>query len=159
MLIFLLSQTYILNSKSKILFYVNASFHKVEGRAEKIISEIDYDSVKISGYVRVFSNSLKTDNSIRDAQIYKSINANKYPFIEFIPDSLKDNIIYGKFKLSGIEKYIYVPLNLKFEGNFAYVNGNFKILLSDFNIKRPKFGLLEVSDTINIVFDLIYERK
>jgi polyisoprenoid-binding protein YceI len=149
----------IVNQKSKIIFWTNASFHKVVGRAEEIYSTIKYDSNSISGYVKVLSKSLKTDNAVRDAQMYRTINANKYEFIEFIPESISNDFIFGKFKLSGLEKNISVPISLKFNENNAYVSGLFFILLSDFKLERPKFGFLQVSDTIYIEFNLIYQRK
>ncbi|MFZ8846764.1 MAG: YceI family protein [Candidatus Hydrothermia bacterium] len=149
----------IVNQKSKIIFWTNASFHKVVGRAEEIYSTIKYDSNSISGYVKVLSKSLKTDNAVRDAQMYRTINANKYEFIEFIPESIRNDLIFGKFKLSGLEKNISVPISLKFNENNAYVSGSFFILLSDFKLERPKFGFLQVSDTIYIEFNLIYQRK
>jgi polyisoprenoid-binding protein YceI len=149
----------IVNQKSKIIFWTNASFHKVVGRAEEIYSTIKYDSNSISGYVKVLSKSLKTDNAVRDAQMYRTINANKYEFIEFIPESISNDFIFGKFKLSGLEKNISVPISLKFNENNAYVSGSFFILLSDFKLERPSFGFLQVSDTIYIEFNLIYQRK
>jgi polyisoprenoid-binding protein YceI len=149
----------IVSQRSKIIFWTNASFHKVVGRAEEIYSTIRYDSNSISGYVKVLSKSLKTDNAVRDAQMYRTINANKYEFIEFIPESISNDFIFGKFKLSGLEKNISVPISLKFNENNAYVSGSFFILLSDFKLERPKFGFLQVSDTIYIEFNLIYQRK
>jgi polyisoprenoid-binding protein YceI len=149
----------IVNQRSKIIFWTNTSFHKVVGRAEEIYSTIRYDSNSISGYVKVLSKSLKTDNAVRDAQMYRTINANKYEFIEFIPESIRNDFIFGKFKLSGLEKNISVPISLKFNENNAYVSGSFFILLSDFKLERPKFGFLQVSDTIYIEFNLIYQRK
>jgi hypothetical protein len=149
----------IVNQKSKIIFWTNASFHKVVGRAEEIYSTIKYDSNSIIGYVKVLSKSLKTDNAVRDAQMYRTINANKYEFIEFIPESISSGFIFGKFRLSGLEKNISVPISLKFNENNAYVSGSFFILLSDFKLERPKFGFLQVSDTIYIEFNLIYQRK
>ncbi|MCS7244847.1 MAG: YceI family protein [candidate division WOR-3 bacterium] len=160
MLIFFISQTYtLLNAKSKISFFLNATLHQVNGIANSIDSKIQYDSIYISGYVRVVSKSLKTGNGIRDAQMYRSIKADKYEYIEFFPDSLVKNAIFGKLKISGIERYISVPINMKFENNFTFVSGEFKILLSDFQITRPKFGFIEVSDTVNISFDLVYQKE
>lgn len=149
----------IINKKSKIVFWTNASFHKVIGRAEEIYSTIKYDSNSISGYVKVFSRALKTNNAVRDAKIYRTINADKYEFIEFIPESIRNEFIFGKFKLSGQVKNISVPISLKINENNAYVKGSFFILLSDFKLERPSFGFLQVSDTIYIEFNLIYEKK
>ncbi|MEO0150909.1 MAG: YceI family protein [candidate division WOR-3 bacterium] len=149
----------VLNSSSKITFKLSATLHEVFGNAENINSEIYYDGDSISGYVKVLSKSLKTGNSIRDAQMYKVINSDKYQFIEFIPDSLRDSKIFGKFRLSGVERYLIVPINLNFSSDLANVSGNFIILLSSFNLKRPKFGFLEVSDTVNIDFNLVYKCK
>jgi len=149
----------IINQKSKIIFWTNATFHKVIGRAEEIYSTIKYDSNSIGGYIKVLSKSLKTDNAVRDAQIYRTINAAKYEFIEFIPESIRNDLIFGKFKLSGHEKNISVPISLKFDENNAYVSGSFFILLSEFKLKRPSFVFLQVSDTIYIEFNLIYQRK
>ncbi|MEO0159268.1 MAG: hypothetical protein ABIL47_02190 [candidate division WOR-3 bacterium] len=88
----------VLNSSSKITFKLSATLHEVFGNAENINSEIYYDGDSISGYVKVLSKSLKTGNSIRD----------KYQFIEFIPDSLRDSKIFGRFRLSGVERYLIV---------------------------------------------------
>lgn len=149
----------IVNQKSKVIFWTNATLHKVIGRAEEIYSTIKYDSNSIEGYVKVLSKSLRTDNAVRDAQIYRTINADKYEFIEFIPESIRNELIFGKFKLSGQVKSISVPISLKINENNAYVNGSFFILLSDFKLKRPTFGFLQVSDTIYIEFNLIYQKK
>lgn len=160
MLFFLLSQSYILlSTKSKISFLLNATLHQVSGTANTIDLKIQYDSIYISGYVRVVSKTLRTGNSIRDAQMYKTIKADKYEYIEFSPDSLVKNVIFGKLRISGVERYISVPISLKFENNFAFVSGEFKILLSNFKITRPKFGFIEVSDTVSISFDLVYQSE
>lgn len=149
----------IVNQESKIIFWTHATFHKVIGRAEEIYSHINYNNGLISGYVKVLSKSLRTDNNVRDASIYKTINANKYQFIEFIPDSIINSVIFGKFKLSGYEKYISVPISITFNQTNAYVSGSFFILLSEFRLKTPSYGLLKVSDTIYIEFNLVYEKK
>jgi polyisoprenoid-binding protein YceI len=159
MVFFLIVQNYqILNKSSQINFWVYANFHRIEGKADEILSQIFYNNDTIYGYIKVYSKSLKTFNPIRDAQMYRTIKADQYEFIEFLVDSLKNNKVFGKFRLAGVEKMLSVSLQMKFENDSAYIDGNFKILLSDFNIKRPKFGFLEVSDTVNISFHLIFKK-
>ncbi|MEZ4605636.1 MAG: YceI family protein [Deinococcales bacterium] len=90
----------------------------------------------------------------------------KYPDIVFeatgvdlenLSDGESRAVLDGVLKLHGVEKTIEVEVGLEHQSNRLSAKGQFTILLSDYNMKRPSGFGFTIDDLIVIDFDISTE--
>ena len=100
-------------------------------------------------------------NSSRDSHALELIESLMHPKITFFSDELsqKDNRLglSGVINFHGIEKKINVNALINQE-KYTSLSGTFKISPSEFDVKLPSFMLSKMEDSIEIVFELFFDK-
>ncbi|HEY9854629.1 MAG TPA: YceI family protein [Stenomitos sp.] len=120
--------------------------------------------------VEIPVKSLKSGEGPLDTNLYKTMEASKYPTIKFNMSNAKvkvsnsgdvDVTAEGVLNIHGQEKTIEVTADGKLSGNTVRLKGKKSILMSDFGVKAPvlMFGAIKCTDKITVGFDLVGELK
>lgn len=142
-------------STSKINYHGSHPLHSWIGTSSEAAGQITYDADTNSGTVtvEVALNSFDSRISSRDSNMLYYTDALDYPIVRFVStnieiygDSLKIN---GDLSFHGVTKNINSVARVNFEDGVK-VAGSFAIELSDFNVKRPTFLLMQIANTIKI---------
>lgn len=170
--------------KNQILFQSDAPMEKINGTADQVTGNFQFDPSNLEatkGRIEVSVKSMTTAIAKRDEHMYSDVwlDAGKYPSITFDIESLKDikvetkdgrNVAtataVGKFTCHGITKPLTTTINLTYlpesdatkkraAGNFVMVKTTFPVSLKDHNI-TGKTGVVgkSVGETISIEANL-----
>ena len=140
---------------SKINYHGSHPLHSWIGTSSEAVGQITYDADTNSGTVtvEVALNSFDSRISSRDSNMLYYTDALDYPIVRFVStnieiygDSLKIN---GDLSFHGVIKNINSVARVNFDDGVE-VAGSFAIELSDFNVKRPTFLLMQIANTIKI---------
>lgn len=170
--------------RDQVTFTTHASLQTVRGITSKITGHVTLDPDNIPGAAdgrfEVDLASLKTGIGMRDRHMReKSLETSKYPdaifnllrIVNTDHDTLLDQTpinltAEGDFTVHGITKRITVPLKVTYmkesgetakraPGNLLHIEGTFDLLLSDYNIPRPRFMFFKVDDKQRIDIDAV----
>ena len=126
------------------------------------------------GQVTIPVKKIKNENDGLTKNMYKTLEPDKWPEINFALDMIKlsreaqkeeiiNADIHGALTIKGETRDISMPVEITGLENADTLNvsGSYLLLLSDFEIKRPSFflGTLKVGDEIDISFDLRFVRE
>lgn len=121
----------------------------------------------VRGFVEAESKSLSTDNSIRDHDMRKTLEVEKYPSIRFdldsvavlteTTDSAKVELV-GRLSIHGVTKQVRVPAQVRLDKTQARVTGSFDLVLPDYKITNLKrmLGALKMEETIRVGLDVTF---
>lgn len=110
--------------------------------------------------------TLKSGDGLLDSNLYKCIDTDKYPNVQFVSKNCKmkisdagevDVTAEGTLEMNGAEREISVKAEGKLEGKDFRLNGNKKLSLAEYGIKPPvlMMGAIRVGDEITVHFDLV----
>lgn len=111
--------------------------------------------------------SIVSDHKSMTRKTRQSLNAHKYPNIEFLFVSL-DKItskkgefsatITGNLTIAGITKKISIPLSGVFKGNKMDIKGAASLSMDNFQIKPPTamLGIIKAEKDVTFSFDLLF---
>ena len=120
----------------------------IDPRSNKI------DKIAVLAYVKDFDSG----NANRDSHSLEVLNALKFPEIIFFSEDLVNEndsiIIKGNLEFHGRKINKNIQALVKKRNKKIEFKGNFKISLSEFDIKPPSFMLAEIDDLIDISFYL-----
>ena len=113
--------------------------------------------------IAVSANIADFDSGIsnRDSNSLRVLDAFKYPQVKFYSDQIL--ITEEKIALSGELDFHGIKINKKFEAEYSVnkdsieIEGNFSIVLTDFDIKLPSLMLVKMDDIANISYKLIFQ--
>ena len=112
------------------------------------------ETIAILIYIRDFDSG----NSGRDAHSLEVLEALKYPEIRFYSESI--NIVGDKVNLKGTLNFHGIKIekevagNLKRKNETFQINGNFKLIPTDFKIKLPSFLSVKMENLLDIEFSI-----
>ena len=119
--------------------------HTFTGESDKVIGKISLADSTIDFYVDLAT--LKTGISLRDQDMYETLNIEEHPFAEFFgkldssvnPDtSVQQRVVAdGEFSIHGVAREVRIPGYLRFEDGNLNLTANWVIKLSDYNIEPP----------------------
>ena len=165
-----------------VTFTSKAPLETVVGKTGDITGYIEVDPDDISGSAsakfEVDLASLKTGIGMRDGHMKEQyLEVDKYPKAVFVlkkikdahPNTLKDNVpvdltLVGDFTVHGVTKEVDIPATaiymkesddtkVRLPGDLLHITATFDVLLSEHNIKRPKFVVLKLDDKQKIDLD------
>jgi polyisoprenoid-binding protein YceI len=121
----------------------------------------------VRGFVESPSASLSTDNSIRDHDMRKTLEVEKFPAIRFDLDSVvvlsetTDSArveLLGRLTVHGVSKHIRFPAQVRLEKTQARVTGGFDMVLPEYKITNLKrmLGALTMQETIKVGLDVTF---
>ena len=141
-------------ARSLVQFTSQAPFETVIGHTRSIRGWIEVQTeIKnpIKGEVIVDAASLKTGNRLRDKDmVRKFLETEQYPEIRFTMTEGKA----GNFSLHGVQRMETVPMILTQKEEGLNVTASFSLKLSDYQIERPAFLWMRLSEMVDITVDL-----
>ena len=153
-----------LDSESSFVSYdANHFLHAWSGTNNKVKGVITenknkFQKIAIAMLVRDFDSK----NSSRDNNALETLEALRFPKIEFFSDDMNmiNNKIFikGEMNFHGIKIQKVITANTNLKDNKLILSGSFKLLLSDFKINRPSFMLKKVDDLINLSYELHFDK-
>lgn len=160
------AQTY-KTEKGEVEFFSEASVESFSGKSNKVIGQINLADSTVDFYVD--TNTLETGIKLRDEHMRENhLNTEEFPFIEFfgklngfdpaVKDTQRVSAV-GNFTLRGVTKEIKVDAKAIMKGYNLYVFANWKIKLQDYNIPRPEFLFLKLSEEQKISLKVNLIRK
>ena len=145
--------------KSQITYLGDHYLHKWEGSTSDISGNVFYDEEKkqYNCSVTVPLSTFSSGNDSRDSNMLIYCKAFDFPNIIFESASIKVNEnsldIEGIVEFAGKKKKIKSIAQLNnLQGNQFYVEGEFGILLSDFDIERPSLLFVKMEDLVVIKY-------
>jgi polyisoprenoid-binding protein YceI len=164
----------IIPQQSTLDFDVSAQVHRVHGVSNDFKGTISGDPKDITGAkitIRLDPTNFDTDNDKRDKVMReKSLEIEKYPFIEFESNSIQavnkelianqpvDATIQGILKLHGVEKEITVPVRILWDERQLTADATMDLNLDDFGIFRPKVLFFRLQEDVKVRFRIVAER-
>jgi len=140
------------------------------GRAPISSLQLNFDDDNLMGarlVVVVEPGQFDSGNFIRDAQARSSVfNIARYPTIIFTVTRISADLnnlpsgatrrlmMRGILAMHGVERSLEVPVTVSRNGNSFSASGEFRVLLSDFGMARPRFFHLIVEDLVEVAFSV-----
>lgn len=160
--------------QSSLSFDVSAQMHDVHGISKDFSGTISGDPKDITLAkitIRLDPKNFDTDNQKRDKVMReKSLEVEKYPFIEFESTSIEavnkdlspyqsaDVRVKGVLKLHGVEKAVNVPVRVVWEERQLVADGELDLRLDDYTIFRPKVLFFRLQNDVKVRFRISAER-
>ncbi|MBO9540729.1 YceI family protein [bacterium] len=116
--------------------------------------------------VEIPVKQLKSGDGTMDGNMYRALDADKYPTIRFSMNNAKvkatggdlDVDAIGTLTIAGTEKPITLKAEGKIDGNTFRIKGSKELLMSEYGVKPPVISLLvakiSVKDRVVIRYDL-----
>ena len=152
-----------LKDESALSYHLVHKMHEVTGvsRNFKCVVDLAADSSKSRVYVKTAVSEFVSGNSSRDANMLEVLEATKYPYVEFMSDSVRregregaDWRVYGRLTFHGVKKPLNFTVKPLVSGNKVRVKGAFKISLTEFKVERPRLLMIPVEDDLEIEIDV-----
>lgn len=166
-------------SESKVMVKGTSTLHDWRCKVEQLSGELQAEksgttlksikSMQIQMVVKSMK-SLKEDgkyyDSGMDKNVYKALNADKYPQITFNLKKVNSISASGDISavatvsIGGVAKDIVVTGDVKVLANGAVrIFGKKEMKMTDFNVTPPKamLGAIKTGDDISIEFDVVYK--
>jgi len=145
-----------LQNESQITYFLKHPFHQVEGSTHLFDCTVDLgpDTLQAKITVKVPVAAFNSGSSNRDSHTLEILDAFKYPFVEFVSDSVRhdkqDFRVFGKLRFHGVTKPVDFLVDWSQKNGKTYVDAEFKIKLSDHKVKRPSLMMLSTEDVLRI---------
>ena len=144
-------------SVSYIQYVIRHPLHTVKAINKEPKFTIEFDTkqrkiLKAEAVAEVMK--FNSGNSNRDSHAMEAVEALKFPTISFksteIDFSSEDIVVRGFLTFHGQTRKIEMKGKARFDGNNLFVDGNFKVSLTEFGVKRPSLLFIPVDDTLKI---------
>lgn len=147
--------------ESTISYHMVHKLHEFTGVSRDYTCMVDLpaDTTKARVYVKAPVVSFNSGNSSRDGNMLIYTEAAKYPNIEFVSDSVRSEggmwNVHGKLTFHGVRRPVAFNVRPEIGGGHVRIRSDFKVLLSEFNVERPRLFMVPVEDTVSIAIDAV----
>ena len=146
---------------SKVTYYGDHYLHKWEGFTNDIRGIVQYDE-KTKNYscsIVVPISTFSSGNDSRDSNMLIYCKAFDFPNISFESKSIQVNKnsleIEGSIEFAGEKKAIKTTAQLNNLGDNQFsIEGEFEIMLSEFDITRPSLLFVKMEDRVLITYSI-----
>jgi len=145
-----------IKGESNISYFLKHPLHEVEGSTKLFDCTVEMgpDTLKSKITVKVSVAAFNSGNSNRDSHTLEILDAFKYPFVEFVSDSVrhdgKDFRVFGQLNFHGVKKPINFPVRWLQKDGKTQVEAEFKVNLTDHNVKRPSLLMIPTENVMRI---------
>jgi polyisoprenoid-binding protein YceI len=146
---------------SKVTYYGDHYLHKWEGSTTNVNGAVQYDKTRnqYNCTVVIPLSAFSSGNDSRDSNMLIYCKAFDFPSInfesKFIYVNKKSLEIEGVVDFAGKKKELKTTAQLNvLQDNKFSIQGEFEIMLSDFDIKRPSFLFVKIEDSILIKYSI-----
>jgi polyisoprenoid-binding protein YceI len=154
-------------TKSKDPFggIVNGALRVRQGEARGDIDRLqEVGSVSLVIDTRSYNSNI----GLRDQDVQEYyLEVRQYPVIRFdsiglqkiersqSPEDLWQITVRGRLELHGVQREVIVPLRLLYQTNKTMAQGNFRLVLEDFNIRVPTLLFLKAGNQVGVDFRIV----
>ncbi len=121
----------------------------------------------VRGFVEMQATSLSTDNGIRDKDMRKTLEVEKFPVIRYDLDSVgvrsetADSAqidLIGRMTIHGVTRPLRIPATMRRQGNELRVTGGCDLFLPSYGVTKLKrmLGMLSMEETIRMGLDVTF---
>lgn len=162
---------------NRVSFLSKAPMETVEGSTSTVSGSVEVDLADLAAgvdvAVKVDLASIDTGIKLRNRHMCENhLETDEYPEATFVASAIETSpgatleaggsaefSLKGDFTLHGVTREIEVPVaaSLNAAGEL-HVTAEFKVKLSDYEIKRPKFLVLKLDEVQNVRIDLVAVR-
>ena len=154
-------------AQSKIKFSVRATVYTINGKAQQSTGKVTFDlaskTVSLPLSIEIPVKFLKTRNKLRDRDMRKMFEAEKYPVILWTaskvdcgPGSALEFLTCqtsGTLRIRDVEKGVTFPVELTLSEKAIRADGLVRIQRDDFGLKTPSMlGLIRVAQEVIVQF-------
>jgi polyisoprenoid-binding protein YceI len=149
-----------LKDESTLSYHLIHKMHEITGVSKnfKCLVDLGADTSKARIYVKGAVAEFNSGNSSRDANMLEVLEATKYPYVEFLSDSVRREgaewRVFGRLTFHGVKRPVHFKVSPRIFGNKVRVQGAFKVSLTEFKIERPKLLMIPVEDDLEIEIDV-----
>jgi polyisoprenoid-binding protein YceI len=134
----------------------------------------DIDRLQEVGSVSLVidASSYNSNIGLRDQDVQEHyLEVQQYPVIRFdstgiqkierpqSPEDLWQITVRGRLELHGVQREVIVPVRLLYQTNKITAEGNFELVLEDFNIRVPTLLFLKAGNQVDVEFRIVGERQ
>jgi polyisoprenoid-binding protein YceI len=134
----------------------------------------DIDRLQEVGSVSLVidTSSYNSNIGLRDQDVQEHyLEVQQYPVIRFnstgiqkierpkSPEDLWQITVRGRLELHGVQREVMVPVRLLYQTNKITAQGNFRLVLEDFNIRVPTLLFLKAGNHVDVEFRIVGERQ
>ena len=153
--------------KGKVQFESEATMESFTGTSESLVGKVNLADKSLDFYLDLAT--LTTGVGLRDEHMRENhLETEKFPFAEFF-GTLEDDFdpqgteqqevtAKGVFKIHGVEREIEVIGSMWVSDGKLHLNASWQLKLADYEISRPSFLFLKLSDTQEISMNLVLEQ-
>jgi len=148
---------------------VNGALRVRQGEARGDIDRLqEVGSVSLVIDTRSYNSNI----GLRDQDVQEYyLEVQQYPVIRFnstgiqkierpkSPEDLWQITVRGRLELHGVQREVIVPVRLLYQTNKITAQGNFRLVLEDFNIRVPTLLFLKAGNQVDIEFRIVGERQ
>ncbi len=158
----------ILPGESTVTYHVVHKLHRVSGVSKKVEGKARIlPSGEAQIMLRIPAESFDSGNSNRDAHAKETIDAARYPTVEFKavcegmspPASLPATVnrtCKGQVSLHGVQRSLDVPVHVDYQTpERIHAIGRLELSLEGFKIERPSLFFVKVDDALKIDADIV----
>jgi polyisoprenoid-binding protein YceI len=143
-------------------YHVAHDWTGVSGQAKGLLIESNGALQRIA--VTVPLASFDSNSSNRDSNALRVLNAILHPEVRFYSEQIStadsETVeLFGFFELNGIRKNYRINLRVEREAGQVNLAGDFKVNLSDFDLKLPRFLLKPIEDEIDLSVNLKFKQN
>ena len=145
-----------LMGESRITYFIKHPLHVVEGFSTHFECQVELGADTLQAKVKVKAPVAAFDshNSNRDSHTLELLEAFRYPFVEFVSDSVqrdgKGYRVFGLLDFHGVKKPVDFPVDWWKKDGKVYVEVEFKVTLTAHKVKRPTLMLVPTEDALRI---------
>jgi polyisoprenoid-binding protein YceI len=144
---------------------VNGALRVRQGEARGDIDRLqEVGSVSLVIDTRSYNSNI----GLRDQDVQEYyLEVRQYPVIRFdsiglqkiersqSPEDLWQITVRGRLELHGVQREVIVPLRLLYQTNKTMAQGNFRLVLEDFNIRVPTLLFLKAGNQVDVDFRIV----
>ena len=148
-----------------VSFVSIAPLETIEGNTNELIGIVDISNKNFAFKVNVAS--FDGFNSPLQKEHFNEhyLETEKFPEATFLGTMLikddctngcvTDAICKGKFTIHGVTQIVTIPINYNFEESKLKINGEFKVKLSEYNIKIPKIVQAKIASEVIVKLNIL----
>jgi hypothetical protein len=171
-----INSQFFLDSRSKLYFIGDSTFHSFEVQATELslYSKIQSTTpIRLEDLIekgprefnlRINVGGLRSESDGLNEKMYEILDSKKHPSIDFSLKTYKAKIsntsqkiykvnAYGSLKLQNVEKSIELLADAEISGESIHLTGKKDLLMSEFGISPPSFIFISTNDKISVYFD------
>jgi polyisoprenoid-binding protein YceI len=146
-------------------FHSTVPLHSFTGESDYLTGMINFEENLVDFYLDL--TTLKTGNSRRDLDMYRTLNVDEYPFAEFTGSLIthfdenstekQDVIVQGDFSIHGISVEKTVEGTLQRQGNNIILEAGWVQDITDHHIEPPGILFYRVRDEMDVNIRAVLE--